>query len=77
MAEIVKTLKGNSSHWINQNNLTLPKFSWQVGYAAFAVSESQVQKAYEYIAHQKEHHQHQDFDAEQKHLLELHGLAQE
>jgi REP element-mobilizing transposase RayT len=77
VAEIVKNLKGSSSHWVNQNHLTRPKFSWQTGYAAFAVSESQMQKAYEYIANQKEHHQHQDFESEEKHLLELHGLKEE
>lgn len=77
IAEIVKNLKGGSSHWVNQNNLARPKFSWQTGYAAFAVSESQMQKAYEYIANQKEHHQYQDFESEEKHLLELHGLKEE
>ena len=38
--DIVKLLKGSSSHWINQNDITRSKFSWAVGYTAFTVSKS-------------------------------------
>lgn len=74
LAEIVKNIKGSSSHWVNQHNLTQQKFSWQAGYAAFAVSESQLARAYDYIANQKEHHLLQDFMTEYNHIIELHGL---
>src|SRR5689334_9574352 len=74
LAEIVKNIKGISSHWVNQHNLTHQKFSWQAGYAAFAVSESQLSKAYDYIASQKEHHLLLDFMTEYNHIIELHGL---
>ena len=49
IAEIVKQIKGSSSHFINQNNLIADKFSWQTGYAAYSVSESVVDKVYQYI----------------------------
>ena len=74
IAEIVKNLKGNSSHWVNQNDLCTQKFSWQTGYAAFAVIESQVSRVYEYFTNQKEHHLKQNFLMEYDHLIELHGL---
>jgi putative transposase len=74
MAEIVKKIKGSSSFWINENKLCIQKFSWQAGYAAFAVSESQVQRVFDYIANQMEHHLKEDFAEEYRHIIELHGL---
>ena len=75
IAEIIKKLKGTSSFFINENHLSPQKFYWQPGYAAFGVSESQVQKAYEYIGNQPEHHQKEKFIDEYQHLLVLHGLV--
>src|SRR5436189_2355088 len=49
VAEIIKQVKGNSSHTINQSNLVENKFAWQTGYSAFSVSESVVEKVREYI----------------------------
>jgi len=77
IAEIVKNVKGNSSHWVNQNDLCMQKFSWQTGYAAFAVSESQVSRVYEYIKNQKQHHLQQDFLMEYDQLIEWHGLKKD
>ena len=74
MAEIVRNIKGTSSFWINENKLCIQKFSWQVGYAAFAVSESQVQRVFDYITNQKEHHLKETFAEEYYHIIELHGL---
>ncbi len=74
IAEIVKKVKGSSSFWINQHKLCIQKFAWQTGYAAFAVSESQVQRVFEYISNQKEHHVKEDFLQEYHHIIELHGL---
>lgn len=47
IAEIIKQIKGSSSHFINQNNLIKEKFAWQTGYAAYSVSESVVDKVFE------------------------------
>ena len=74
IAEIVKKIKGGSSFWINENRLCAQKFSWQAGYAAFAVSESQVQRVFDYISNQKEHHLKESFSEEYHHIIELHGL---
>jgi putative transposase len=56
IAEVVKQIKGSSSHFINTNNLTEEKFSWSTGYAAFGVNYTGVDIVYRYIANQKEHH---------------------
>ena len=74
MGEVVRKLKANSSHWINQNKLCIQRFSWEPGYAAFSVSESQVQRVYEYIANQKDHHEKETFEEEYKHIIDLHGI---
>src|SRR4051794_16015233 len=44
ISEIVKLLKGESSHWINHQGLTKQKFQWQHEYFAVGVSESVVDK---------------------------------
>ncbi|MCB0744388.1 MAG: IS200/IS605 family transposase [Ignavibacteriae bacterium] len=62
--EVFKTIKGESSHWINQNDFLHTKFSWQIGYGAFSVSESQLKKVELYIKNQKEHHKQMTFEEE-------------
>jgi putative transposase len=53
--DIMKNIKGESSHWINQNNFLNTKFAWQVGYGAFSVSNSGVRSVELYIINQTEH----------------------
>lgn len=74
ITEIIKQIKGSSSHFINQNNLTSEKFAWQTGYAAFSVSESVVEKVFLYIKNQKSHHQKKTFQQEFDDFLELNNL---
>lgn len=74
IAEVIKQIKGTSSHFINQNNLTEEKFSWQTGYAAYSVSESVMQKVYHYIKNQKAHHAQKSFNQEYDDFLKLNGL---
>lgn len=62
IAIVIKQIKGSSSHYINQNNLTVEKFSWQTGYAAYSVSASEVEKIFYYIKKQKEHHRKKTFN---------------
>lgn len=75
IAEIIKQVKGSSSHEINQNNLTDQKFAWQTGYAAYSVSESVLEKVYEYINNQKEHHAKRTFEQEYDEFLKLYGFT--
>lgn len=74
LTELVKKVKSRSSQWINQNKLCIQKFAWEQGYAAFSVSESQVQRVYDYISNQKEHHLREGTQEEYRHIIELHGL---
>ncbi len=74
IAEIIKQIKGASSHWINEQDLITSKFLWQTGYAAYSVSESQLKKVYQYIKNQKSHHRKQDFTQEYETFIKLHGF---
>jgi transposase IS200 family protein len=48
-ADIAKFLKSESSLWIHKMFPSLKKFSWQDGYAAFTVSESNIPRLIRYI----------------------------
>ncbi len=74
ITEIIKQIKGNTSHWMNSSNLTSGKFAWQAGYAAFSVSESQLEKVINYIKNQKQHHAKKTFAEEYEEFIKVHGL---
>ncbi|MBC8214308.1 MAG: IS200/IS605 family transposase [Candidatus Marinimicrobia bacterium] len=74
IAQVMKSIKGESSHWINQKNLTKTKFSWQTGYGAFSVSESNVSKVERYIRNQEEHHKNMTFREEYERFMKQHKL---
>lgn len=74
IAEVIKQIKGSSSHFINQNDLIPEKFSWQTGYAAYSTSESVVEKVFQYILMQKKHHKKKTFQEEFDEYLKLYGL---
>jgi putative transposase len=59
--KVVQLIKGESSFWINKNELTKEKFEWQDEYFAVSVSESMLDKVREYIKNQEEHHRKKHF----------------
>lgn len=73
--EIVKRLKGESSHWINSENIIKPKFSWQRGYGAFSISSSHLEAVKNYIKNQDEHHKKVSFVDEYKKILTKYGYT--
>jgi len=77
ISEVVKQIKGSSSHFINQKDLTSEKFAWQTGYAAFSVSESGVENVFKYIQNQKRHHLKKTFEEEYNEFLRLYSFEVE
>jgi REP element-mobilizing transposase RayT len=69
ISELMKTVKAKSSKYINDNQLTKSKFSWQEGYGVFSYSQSQIDSVYKYIQNQKEHHKKQNFNEEYLNFL--------
>ena len=72
--DLIKQVKGNTSHWINEQNLIDDKFGWQTGYAAYSVSESQKERVFNYIRNQKKHHAKKSFVEEYKAFVSAHSL---
>jgi putative transposase len=75
VADTVRTIKANSSKWINEAFGKGPRFAWQEGYAAFTVSQSQVPRLLVYIRGQEKHHRRVDFRSELVALLRKNGIA--
>lgn len=67
--DLVVEIKTSSNSWINTNNLTNYKFSWQKGYGAFTHSHSSVESVCKYIRNQKAHHQNRTFKEEYLEIL--------
>ncbi|MEO7977436.1 IS200/IS605 family transposase [Flavobacterium sp.] len=63
--KIMQLIKGESSFWINKNQLTKEKFEWQDEYFAFSVSESIIDKVRDYIKNQEEHHKRKTFQEDE------------
>ena len=74
ISNIVKLMKGESSHWVNQNNLIDLKFEWQHEYFAVSVCESLLDKTRDYIRNQEAHHTKKGFDDEFELMLKKYGF---
>jgi len=74
ISKIVNLMKGESSHWINQEKLVLGKFAWQDEYFAVSVSESKVRRVQEYIRNQEVHHKKKTFQDEYEEFMRQYGF---
>jgi putative transposase len=74
IADVLKQVKGGSSHAFNQLKLSPTAFAWQTGYGAFSVSESHVQRVRSYILNQEEHHRTATFMDEYRRFMSHYGL---
>ena len=57
LSDVLRKLKANASGWMHRVFPRLEDFTWQQGYGAFTVSQSNVQEVRRYITRQKHHHQ--------------------
>jgi putative transposase len=64
IATAAQLIKGESSHWINQEGLTHERFEWQDDYYAESVSPKDVGRVRRYIKTQEEHHRNVSFEKE-------------
>jgi REP element-mobilizing transposase RayT len=72
--EIFRLFKGSSSNWVNKNKLLKVKLNWCRGYAAFSVSQSNLDKVCAYIRNQEEHHRIKTFSEEYQEFIEKYEL---
>ncbi|MCX6133064.1 MAG: IS200/IS605 family transposase [Ignavibacteriales bacterium] len=73
IAKIAQLLKGESSHWFNQQHLLRGKFEWQDDYFAASVSDSAVERVRLYIKNQEGHHRKKSLSEEWGELMNHHG----
>jgi len=74
ISKVVQLIKGESSHWINNNKLSKTKFGWQDEYFALSVSESQIVKVINYIRNQEEHHKRRSYIEECDEFIKKYGF---
>jgi REP element-mobilizing transposase RayT len=72
LAELVKQLKTSSTKMMREKGH--PGFSWQTGYGAFSVSESNKSAVIAYIVDQEIHHRKMTFQDESRVLLKRHSM---
>jgi REP element-mobilizing transposase RayT len=75
VAIIANLIKGESSHWINENKLTKSKFAWQSEYWAAGVGEKEVERVIKYIKNQEKHHNKNFFEEELEEFIKYHGFS--
>ena len=75
LSKAVQALKGNASHWINQNFDVPGRFEWQAGYGAFSIAMRDLDRTRAYIRNQKQHHKKMDPETEFDQFLKKNGLG--
>lgn len=63
IADVVKDLKGASSHFINDRGWLDEQFNWQRGYGVLSLGEKQRPLAEAYVINQKLHHEQQSINS--------------
>ena len=74
LSDVLRDLKANASGWMHEVFPALKDVSWQRGYGAFTVSQSNVEEVRRYIVRQKEHHERVSFRDEFIHFLKANGI---
>ncbi|MBI2966504.1 MAG: transposase [Bacteroidetes bacterium] len=72
IAKTAMLIKGESSFWVNKQQILKTKFEWQDEYIALSVSYSAIDKVRAYILGQEEHHKKQTFSEEYEKFLTDH-----
>src|SRR6266481_655315 len=74
LSDVLRDLKANATGCMHDVFPSLKNFSWQRGYGAFTVSQSNVEEVRQYIGRQKEHHQKVSFRDEFIQFLKANGI---
>ena len=73
----MQLIKGESSFWINKNNLCKGQFQWQDEYFAVSVSESMIDRVRNYIKKQEQHHTKYTFQEEYEESIVKYNLPKQ
>lgn len=72
--KVIQEAKTETSKWVKKQSHETSNFTWQGGYGAFSVSESNIPQVKDYIQNQEEHHRHMTFQDEFRELCQRHGI---
>ncbi|GAB4497774.1 MAG: IS200/IS605 family transposase [Saprospiraceae bacterium] len=75
IAQVMKLLKGESSHFANKEKMFEAEFDWADDYYAVSVSQSHVETVRNYIKNQEEHHRSKTFEEECHEFMEKYGFV--
>ena len=75
IAQILKLMKGESSHFANKVNLFESPFDWADDYYAASISQSHVITVRNYIKNQEKHHQKKTFAEECQEFMSIYGFT--
>jgi putative transposase len=68
ISDVMHSIKGESSFWINKNKLSKEKFEWQDDFYAVSIGMSQLDNLRHYIQNQPLHHTTMSWEEEIKQL---------
>ena len=74
ISKVLQLIKGESSFWVNQQNLLKKKLRWQDEYFAVSISESGVAAVKNYILNQEDHHTKETFTQEYNEFIEKYNF---
>ncbi len=74
ISHLLQELKRESSKFVKGLAPAFKGFYWQSGYGAFSVSPSELGDLIAYIENQEQHHKHESFKNEFRHLCKKHGV---
>jgi REP element-mobilizing transposase RayT len=74
VSKLLEEIKKSSSKWIKTKDTRLNTFSWQKGYGAFSVGQSQLKSLIDYIRHQETHHRRKSFQEEYLEFLKRYKI---
>ena len=77
LSAFIEEVKKSCSKWLktlDDNSNGLNEFYWQGGYAAFSVSQSQLEAVKLYIKNQEQHHKNKNFQDELRNFLSQHDV---
>jgi putative transposase len=74
VSKLLEEIKKSSSAWVKNQDEKLRSFSWQAGYGAFSLGESQLPQLLRYIGNQSEHHRIVTFQEEFLEFLKRYGV---
>lgn len=75
IAQVMKLLKGESSHFASEEKMFEIEFDWADDYYAVSVSQSNIATVRNYIKNQEEHHRNKTFEEECHEFMEKYGFV--